>query len=281
MVDFLKCVECEAFFDHISLGTTGLYENWILAKGFGMVRNGCFRHRGTAFFLSLVGCLCIAVNAYAGPLSITTLAFNNGNGQDVSGRWQNSELLTITTPSPFGDINGTVEYAVFAPGVFQTFADAEFGSGTYTIPESATNYTYAFQFVPTVGTVESLNAGYDTGVPSGIPTAKPGWLAGSGDRSPVLLASFLNTNSAVWGYGPAAGTSTDVSDIVYYLHPNPPKPDQVTLRGSFGSGQADSGPIDFASPIPEPSSVLLAFVGIASAAIFRKRRRPGQIRTTH
>jgi len=245
-----------------------------------MVRNGCFGRRGTALFLSLVGCLCIAVNVSAGPLSTTMLAFDDGNGQDGSGRWQNSKLLTMTTPSISGDINGTVEYAVFAPGMFQTFADTEFVLGTYTIPESATNYTYAFQFVPTVGTVESLNAGYDTGVMAGIPTTKPGWLAGSGVKSPVLGASFLNTNSAVWGYGISAGTATDVSDIVYYVHPNPPKPDQVTLRGFAGTGQADSGPTDFASPspIPEPSSMLLAFVGIASAAILRNRRRSLAVR---
>jgi len=84
----------------------------------------------------------------------------------------------------------------------------------------------------------------------------------------------FNDTSAQWGWSFAGPTlaSGQTSDVLYYTSDFGPKPDQVTIAATAFANQANSGPTDFASPVPEPASALIMLVA-ASMGLGLARRR--------
>jgi hypothetical protein len=195
----------------------------------------------------------------------TTADALNTDGPD-SGFWRGSHLLTGAT------FSGTVDFAVFGPGDFQSYLDGEYGGGTYTDPTGSSEYIYAFQFRSDTGaTIQTLNAGYDVGADIGSLPA-PGSMAASGDTGPT--STTYNASSARWDWGFGASVANGkISDLLFYSSNRPPKPDFATLGAQYLLDQADSGPNDFASPaVPEPASLVSMIIAVVGAGLVTGRR---------
>ncbi|MCA9101744.1 MAG: PEP-CTERM sorting domain-containing protein [Pirellulales bacterium] len=215
--------------------------------------------------LTVVTALAASTQALAGPLATTGDALSPG-GPD-SGYWRGSHQLVG------GTFAGTVDFAVFAPGDFQSYLDTTYGGGAYADPTGGAEYIYAFQFSSDSGsTIQRLNAGYDLGADIGS-LAAPGYFAGSGDTSPVSTA--YNSTSAVWSWGFGASVANgQTSDLLFYSSNWAPKPDFTTLGAQYLLDQADSGPNDYASPaIPEPTSLFSLIIALVGFAAATSRRR--------
>jgi hypothetical protein len=201
--------------------------------------------------------------ADAGPLaglSSTPFAFNDGGGQ-TAGAWQNSEVVQGVAFAGTG-FQGTVEYAVFAPGLdFGDFlGDPD--------PTGGGEWVYAFQSRldgdnDGVG-LESLLAGFDLGAPVNL----LGSVAGTGDVG--TSSAFYNATSAQWNWTALSAVGL-VSDVLYYTSPFSPKRDMVSVKAGFFADAGQSSFDGFASPIPEPGSLLL--VVVAAALVVARRSR--------
>jgi len=202
--------------------------------------------------------------AIGGPLATTGDALNNGGGPD-GGIWRGTNLLAG------GSFSGDVDFAVFAPGSFQTFLDGEYGGGTYNDPTNGAEFIYAFQVAAANGAIQTLNAGLDMGADTGS-LGSPQSFAASGDTGPNTTT--FNDTSARWDWGFASSIAAgQTSDLLFYSSNVGPKPDQVTIGSQFLLDQADSGQFDYASPVPEPTSAFILFVGIGTAGMFARRKR--------
>jgi hypothetical protein len=127
--------------------------------------------------LAVVAVLATGTNALAVPVGAlaTTADALNTDGPD-GGFWRGSHLLTGGNAT----FTGTLDFAVFGPGDFQTYLDGVYGGGTYTDPTGDAEYIYAYQFRSDSGaTIQTLNAGYDLGADIGSLGA-PGSMAASG-----------------------------------------------------------------------------------------------------
>ncbi|MEM9353856.1 MAG: hypothetical protein AAGA92_12645 [Planctomycetota bacterium] len=212
------------------------------------------------------------VSAQASPLSSAANALNDGLGPD-GGIWRGTQNL-VAAPSiiPNSAIDSVVDFAVFAPGGFQSYLDVSFPGQGFTDASGGSEFVYAFQVTANAPTqVRALNAGIDLGANLGT-LGGPQAVVGSGDSTPTGASTF-NDTSVRWDWGDfALLDSGETSDVLYYTSAFGPQPDQVTVASQFNGNQADSGPADFASPgIPEPSSIVICLLAACAATASRQR----------
>jgi hypothetical protein len=209
----------------------------------------------------------IASLVNAGPLAglpTTPFAFSgivNGQTGQNAGAWQNSEVVQGGGFVSTG-FEVTVEYAVFAPG-------SDFGDFLAAAdPTGGTEWVYAFQ-VRLDGDnfgagQESLLTGFDLGAAVNL----IGSVAGTGDEA--TSAAFFNATSAQWDWPASTLTVGETSDVLYYTSPFAPKRDMVTVKAGFFADAGQSSTDGFASPVPEPVSILL--IGTAGMLFLVRRR---------
>jgi hypothetical protein len=220
--------------------------------------------------VAVVASLVVGTNASAvpvGALATTGDALDSG-GPDA-GYWRGSHELTGTNNT----FTGTLDFAVFGPGDFQSFLDATYGGGAYSDPTGGGEYIYAFQFRSDSGSpIQALNVGYDLGADIGSLPA-PASAAGSGDETPNATA--YNATSARWDWGFADSVAGgQISDVLFYSSNRPPKPDFATLGAQYLLDQADSGPGDYASPsVPEPTTLASLLIVLVGLGLQAPRRR--------
>lgn len=228
------------------------------------------RGKHTLALAALLAVLFAGTNASAvpvGALATTNDALNAG-GPD-SGYWRGSHELTGASNT----FTGTLDFAVFAPGDFQSFLDTTYGGGTYSDPTGGSEYIYAFQFGSDSGSpIQSLNTGYDVGADIGSLPA-PTSAAGSGDSGPVSTAYNASSARWDWGFGSSVGNG-QISDVLFYSSNRPPKPDAATLGAQYLLDQADSGLHDYASPsVPEPTTMASIVIALAGLSLAGRHRR--------
>lgn len=210
--------------------------------------------------LTAFAMLLCATPSFAGYLAGDTSSYFDGFTQ-----WNGS-----TPFSNGGDLNGNVEWAVYAPGTFP---------GTFTgyIPNPAhVVYTYqlfeigsdALSYFQVALGGEGYNADFFTG--SGA--------SASVDGQAPLTSSVTSFSDATWTFPGMAGTASPgtPSKGLVFTSPNVPENGLGIMQDG---GDAGFGfPIPSPSPffIPEPTTwtmALAALAGLAAVSLRRRRRR--------
>ena len=233
-------------------------------------------HIGRARYSSL-GILCsvlICSSVSAGPLAMTNRALNDGFGPDA-GRWHGSVAVM---GAAFGDtLVAEVDWAAFAPGKFQLYLNDEGIAQADPSGPNEVTYVYQITSITTVNpSVDTLTVGLDSTdgrgsvlAPSFVPAggANEGSPSGGGDNS-TSMAWFFN------GPGLLVG---DTSSLLVFTSPFAPEFDFIQVNAGL-AGPAVSplvaSPSDrlFQFEIPEPGSLTMALVCIATAFTRRKAR---------
>jgi hypothetical protein len=190
--------------------------------------------------LALVAIVAVAAQPAWAGLATDPLAYNDGVTW-----WHGS------TPFASSDLNGTVEWAVYAPGVFP------FAGLGYTPP--ATEMTYVYQIVVAgPSPVSTLDVAFvDAGRPKDTIGAFP---LGAGEWAPTEMA--LNPTTAHWFFAGIPATSS--SYALVFASPNKPEPYIGSLVNEGLGAIANPLPSPSTIPFPEPSTVTLTIVGLLS-----------------
>lgn len=194
------------------------------------------------FALALIIC---ATPSFAGTLASAT---------SYLGIWNGS--------TPFTDganLNGTVEWAVFAPGTFP--------AGFLGYTPSPSNLVYAYQIFE-VGSdpLSLLNVGV------GGPALNIGTFTGLGVSGQSALTTTLISGSlASWTFGGIAGPGTSVG--LAYESPNVPANNLGVVQNGASVAAAVPLPSPSLTPIPEPATLTMALVGFLGFIGLLLRRR--------
>jgi hypothetical protein len=184
----------------------------------------------------------------------------------------NAELQGSLPFSNGTALNGTLEYAVYAPGKF----DAAFGAGTD--PSGGNNYVYAYAFSSSTSTdgIKLLTVALE----GNESVAFPGYVSSTSGVTPNIPGSsnpchFVTggtppvSTSCAWTYATTKVQASQTSKVLYFTSPYDYEWDNATLQGSINTwtGQVPS-------PVPEPGTLtsLAMLAGIAAMAFARYRR---------
>jgi len=229
--------------------------------------------------LIYMACVCGTIfvagpeTAHASTLASTAAALNDGNGPSL-GVWQGSQSYSGSLA--FHTLNAVVEFAVFAPGNFQTFLTTE--NNINFVDPAPSEYIYAYQIVEVVaGTtaVERFTVASDSDEVLGIsgvtfipyttdygtyplqPIRDPSFTEGGPGESGTSSAWFADP-----GYAPG-----EYSGILFYSSPHGPEMGSSSLlAGIAGQDIPDSMP----NPVPEPSALILCLA--AGLSLMMRRR---------
>ena len=170
--------------------------------------------------------------------------------------------------------NAGVEFAVYAPGVFDTV----FGSGAD--PSGGTEVVYAYQFFnygPLTGApLVKVTVGLDANEPfTGSPLGNVGFLAGTGTFAPNPTSGAIAADlfSVRWDFlSPNMIGTGQNSDILIYTCPTLPEWGNVAAQNAYGLQHTvlASVPNPGLTFVPEPGTMALVMVG--GIALLRKRR---------
>lgn len=211
-----------------------------------------------ASVVALIGCL--GLQAAAGPLATTPLAFNDGAGPD-GGIWRGSVDIS-GGPTLGNQFSATIDYAVFPPGRFGQYLSDNGFSGSDPAP---TNAIYAYQIssvtsaTPGIG---QLSVGFDSGDLSNLVTSVATGV--SGEVSPTSSANQLT--SAFWSFSGGAIGAGGISSLLVIASPSQPELDTIQLA----SGLANPNTINLVASltdsigvfeeVPEPAAASLLAV---------------------
>ena len=227
-------------------------------------------HRNSAGFWTVAIIVSLfAATAQAGPLytdSVGVPGFQN------YADFFNQQTISATTYT----LSARIEFNVYAPGTFSTSA----ALGNPTDPSGGADYIYAYEVINNGPTLNPVNLStFTVGLfPGAIP---PNSYIGDDPSSPALGVApnttphFSGLTSAAWTFAPAGGgvlSPTKNSDILFFASPQPPSWNNGGLIGGHTTLDTHLVP----SPVPEPSSVILMVMGVASLLVTwfgRKRAR--------
>lgn len=198
----------------------------------------------------------LAGSALAGPLPTDPNALS---------AWQGSKVITSSK------ITATVEYAVYAPGQFSASAALNNPSD----PSLGNDYVYAYEIIAGTQAVKDLTVGItaggvpaastnigDTGITGGIsPTSSVFILQTLPPPTKVSNAKWTNTSATLW--------QNAHSDVLYFTSPFAP---QLFISSISGGGTAIATN-QLPSPIPEPSTAILAATGFVAMLLVRRLRK--------
>ena len=214
-----------------------------------------------AFVFSL---LVLCSPTVFGGLLTTGLAYDDGGGP-----WQDSQQAINTTPifiSPPSSLEVSVEYAVFAPGVFDDFLLAEGAVGE----ADPSDYVYAYQFSVVSATGNGSAIGLTVGTHTDSLVSGPFSVAVAG--TDVAPSGGTNAATSVRWDVPAMTSGT--TEILYFTSPDGPQFDNLTVAGDPGFVGASFPGLAFSPiPMPEPSSVVLALLAMSSLGFIPRRKR--------
>ncbi len=201
------------------------------------------------FFFALFLC---AAPALAGPLAT--------DGTSYQGVWHGTTGYVGVPAS--GGLAGTIDWAVYAPGVFP----AGFTPVGGYVP-SPGEYLYAYQGIETgPASLTSVSVVLDN-FAHNIGNFTATGISGQASASSLLLAF----DSATWSFaGVLTGASTDG---LAFFSPNVPEMTEATTIDHGTTGLALPVPSPSSSNIPEPSSLVLAVCGLVGLSYGWLRRR--------
>ncbi len=167
--------------------------------------------------------------------------------------------VTLSNSSHSHTLNGTVDYAVYAPGAF----DLSFPGSD---PSNNTAYVYAYEFFNTTSTSTEKILNFSVGLHGGGPVANQGYLTPPAGPSgnPSDVPGPITSTAAVWYYSSPnyVGVGQN-SEVLIFTSPCAPEWDTVALSGNYSVGanlptngipaQGNGVP----SPTPEPAAMLL------------------------
>ncbi len=216
-----------------------------------------------AFVFSLL-VLC-SPTVFGGILVDTGLAYDDGGGP-----WQDSQQAINTTPifiSPPSSLEVSVEYAVFAPDVFDDFLLAEGAVGE----ADPSDYVYAYQFSVVSATGNGSAIGLTVGTHTDSLVSGPFSVA----LADTDVAPSGGTNAATSVRWDVPAMTSGTTEILYFTSPDGPQFDNLTVAGDPGFVGASFPGLAF-SPIPnaaapEPSSICLITMAGVALALYRRR----------
>jgi hypothetical protein len=188
-----------------------------------------------------------------------------------SGSAYNDGITTWAGTSGYvdGPLNGTIEYSVYAPDVFNTLFP---GSG-YTAPLN--DFTYAYQIIQAgQSDLSKLDVSIAANRPSDtIGTFSTNLVSGDVPLTSVLTAPKTANYIAEWTFGGILTPNS--SQGLVFSSPNSPEMrfGSVVNSGLNAFGYLPS-PSTVPGPVPEPSSLLLLACGafiITSYKVYRRR----------
>ena len=210
----------------------------------------------TLYFHAVTSAIILV--AFSGAAQATTLATTT---EALSG-FQGSQSYQATVA--LNTLDAEVEYAVFAPGNFQSFLDE---NGILTADPAPGEYTYAYQIVDVpAGTSSVTNLsvamqGDEAAGSSGVTfigrAVDYGTYALSPDVDPGATGGGPGVStSAVWAFLPGIPPG-QISGILHYSSTQQPEFGFSTMAAGIATEAiANSLP----NPVPEPSTLLLASV---------------------
>lgn len=163
------------------------------------------------------------------------------------------------------ELKGYVDWAVYAPGSWP----ASFNFGSFSLDTSQLLYTY-----------EVFSEGDDPVTFSLVPINGPGqdagWFTGTGVSSSVdgevptswFVADF---SAAFWTFDGL--TTGEQSKGLMFTSPNIPEMSSALMQDGGSSAIALDVPAPSPVEIPEPGTMTLAILGLASLGLLRLRRR--------
>ena len=198
--------------------------------------------------------LLTATVSLAGPLPTDPAAL---------AAWRGSQVISSTK------LTGTVQYAVYAPGQFQTSA----ALGNPVDPTGGADYIYAYEIIAGSQLIKDLTVGIQTGA---VPAASPfvGHFAGTpelgvGPTTSIFNSAGPSASNAKWtDLGPTFWMNNH-SDILYFASAFPPH----LFVSSLSQGGAVIATNFLPSPIPEPGTAALSIVAVACMAVVARRLR--------
>jgi hypothetical protein len=227
------------------------------------------------FRLVFAGLLCVtlvslATPGFAGPLSLTDLAYNDGFGP-ASGAWKG----TATFSGGLG-FSATVDYAVFAPGTFGDFL-TEQGIG-FADPTDQSQLVYAYQVnynAASFGAISSNTVGLDGDETIGMVGSIPKALVAGANYDPSNGANqgtsvgwdYFSGSTAIFSGPPKKST------ILFFTSPDVPEYDYASLLHLGGPApQLVASPSNVPYVVPEPACLTLLLIGSISGIQLIRRR---------
>jgi len=233
----------------------------------------------------VLGLLCCQSVVQAGALASTPYAYDDDLGPGVGGAWLGSVAYNRTTLT--NTIQGTLEYAVFAPGQFQNFLIDTLG-GPPPFDPAPGEVVYAYQLIDVTAAtpgVSNISVGLDViDIPGTVspPSFAP---TGAGNEQAPSLGEY-NGTSMVWRFmdNPATGgvderiNTGEQSPILIFSSAYLPELDNLTINSGIAGTPSyyDSVPSigsNLSQGVPEPSSVALLLIGCASLIGAVRRQR--------
>lgn len=220
---------------------------------------------------------CLALVAFVPAAQATTLAttghaLNDGNGPS-GGIWQGSQ--NYAGAGFFGGtLQGTVEFAVFAPNNFQNFLNE---NGITFADPATSEYIYAYQITSVGGTndVTNFTVGLQADEAAGssgvtfVPVGNYGAYAPAPVQDPAITGGGPGGNfSSAWSHLPGLPAG-QASGILFYSSPEVPELGFSTMAAGTASQQIA---LSLPNPqaIPEPATIALAV--FSASCLFIRRR---------
>jgi hypothetical protein len=207
--------------------------------------------------------------------------------------WQGSTPFAATLGST--TLSATIDYAVYAPGQIDTSVALGFPGHVPFDPSGGTNYVYAYEIFNT-GAVAGISAkaltlsvGIDY-LAGAVPTSSSsighdpltpaGGVSPTGAQAAIFSPSIPPIQSARWSWASSGGLLVGAnSDILIFSSPFGPKMYQSTLSGTGGTQTPNAPQFVLPSPIPEPTTAVLAAVGAGCLfGVARSVRRRNRVR---
>ena len=234
--------------------------------------------------------LAIAASVYGASAHAGILASPVDN---TTGIIKGNTAVSGSTVPSLGQIDGSVDWSVFAPGSgFQQFLS---DNGLALVEDfSPSNYVYAYQvfnvasqspgfppFVPPADIdLSFVTVGLDSGdvvVPGSIGSLS----TAVGDHLPFAEATSFsgvvpnNVTSAGWGFFTNGGVSDTIpvgeqSGLLFFASPSPPEFDNVDLAAGAPSASTIDG-VPSPGVIPEPAALSLLVIASLGVGAFGSR----------
>ncbi len=205
----------------------------------------------------------------AGPLATTNFALNDGFGPDA-GRWHGSVSI-VGGPVPFfGDIVvAEVDWAAFGPGKFQLYLDSQ--SIAQFDPSAPGEVIYVYQITSVTAAspgIDTLTVGLDAGDGRGIVSA-PSFVPTGAATEQSPASGGDNTTSMAWFFNGTELQVGDTSSLLVFTSPFAPEFDFLQVNSGLAGPSPSplvASPSDrlFQFDVPEPSSLLMGFLGCLS-----------------
>lgn len=213
--------------------------------------------------------------AFAGPLSTTDLALNDGFGPD-GGRWRGS--VSISREVFGNELEAEVDWAAFAPGKFQLYLNAE---GIAQVDPSGPNeVAYVYQITSVteaIPGVDTLTVSIDPTDGRGTVSAPTFVLTGAAtEKSPSSGGD--NNDTMAWFFEGSELQIGDTSSLLVFTSPFAPELAFMQVNSGLAGPLVSplvASPSDriFTSEIPEPSTIALLFACVAAGLLRKCSRR--------